>query len=107
VATASDNHQANLYDSILDEVHFPADVPSKNIYIVDSADPVFAQALATIYRSPYVSTPYGVPLEAFQEYLTGQLDISAPNKFTEQRPTELPTSTVPTDLPAASTRPPG
>lgn len=90
VATASDNHPLQQYDSVLDEVHFPADVPANDIFIVDSFEPSYAKALADIYRSPYVSTPYGVPLEAFEEYLAGRLDIDAPNRFTERRPSSTP-----------------
>lgn len=82
VAAASDNHDPLNYDFSLDEVHFPADVSPENIFIVDSTDPAFARKLADIYRSSYVSTPYGVPLNAFQEYIDGQLDINAPNKYT-------------------------
>jgi hypothetical protein len=89
VATASDNHDPTPYDFFLDEVHFPADIPVKNIYIVDSADPSYARALAQMYQSPFVSVPYGVPLDAFVEYLDGRLDINAPNKLTERRPSDL------------------
>lgn len=85
VAAASDNHDPRTYDLPLDEVHFPADVSPENIFIIDSSDRVIARKLADIYRSSYVSTPYGVPLSAFQEYVSGQLDINAPNKYTERR----------------------
>ncbi|MGN6093346.1 MAG: dermonecrotic toxin domain-containing protein [Luteibacter jiangsuensis] len=82
VAAASDNHDPRTYDLPLDEVHFPADVSPANIFIIDSTDRAIARKLADIYRSPYVPTPYGVPLNVFQEYVSGQLDIDAPNKYT-------------------------
>lgn len=85
VAAASDNHDPRTYDLPLDEVHFPADVSPENIFIIDSTDRAIARKLADIYRSSYVSTPYGVPLNGFQEYVSGQLDINAPNKYTERR----------------------
>ncbi|NID14062.1 dermonecrotic toxin domain-containing protein [Luteibacter yeojuensis] len=102
VATASDNHDPQLYDSILDEVHFPANVSAENIYIVDSFDPAYARALADIYQSPYVSTPYGVPLDAFEEYIAGRLDIRAANRFTERR---LPGSQRSSPLPSNGSPP--
>lgn len=82
VAAGRENRHLENYDTPLDEVHFPADIPTKDIYIIDSFDPQFAHALARIYESRYVSTPYGVPLEAFTEYLDGRLDIDLPNQFT-------------------------
>ncbi|NII53358.1 DUF6543 domain-containing protein [Luteibacter sp. SG786] len=85
VAAASDNHDPRTYDLPLDEVHFPADVSPENIFIIDSTDREVARKLADIYRSSYVSTPYGVPLSAFQEYVSGQLDINASNKYTGRR----------------------
>lgn len=85
VAAASDNYDPLTYDFALDEVHFPADVPPNDIFIIDSADPAIARKLADIYRSSYVSTPYGVPLSAFQEYVSGQLDIGARNKYTARQ----------------------
>jgi hypothetical protein len=85
VASASDNRQLGTYDAALDEVHFPADVPAKDIYVIDSFNPAYAAAIAKIYESRYVSTPYGVPLEIFNEYLEGRLDIDAPNRFSPPR----------------------
>jgi hypothetical protein len=84
VAAASDNHDPLNYDLALGEVHFPADLSPENIFIIDSTDPALARKLADIYRSSYVSTPYGVPLRAFQDYISGQLNINAPNKYTER-----------------------
>ena len=72
-------------DKALEEVHFPADIPASDIYIIDSKNPAYAKAISEIVESEYVSTPYGVPIEAFTEYMAGRLDIHAPNRFSEQR----------------------
>jgi hypothetical protein len=83
VVSASDNLSPEQHETRLDEVHFPADIPAKDIYIVDSDDPAIQKAIAEIIESKHVSTPYGVPLEAFVEYVDGRLDVHAPNEFSE------------------------
>ncbi len=95
VATLSDNVSLAAYDPTYAEVHFPHDIPPRDIYIFGSGDPRYATAIADIFASPHVSTPYGVPLEALVEYLAGRLNIDLPNRFSEQRPAhylELPSS---------------
>ncbi|SFW30226.1 dermonecrotic toxin domain-containing protein [Luteibacter sp. UNCMF366Tsu5.1] len=72
-------------DHALEEVHFAADIPASDIYIIDSMNPDYAKAISEIVESDHVATPYGVPIEAFTEYLAGRLDIHAPNRFSEQR----------------------
>jgi hypothetical protein len=104
VASASDNHDLESYDSALDEVHFPGDIPTKDIYIVDSFNPVYAEAIARIYESSHVSTPFGVSLEMFEEYLGGRLDIDGPNRFTPQRLSDNFSSHAPS-LPASGLTP--
>ena len=84
VAAVEDNDMP-WADKALEEVHFPADIPASDIYIIDSKNPAYAKAISEIVESEYVSTPYGVPIEAFTEYMAGRLDIHAPNRFSEQR----------------------
>jgi hypothetical protein len=85
VAAVEDNDM-QWADKALEEVHFPADIPPSDIYIINSTNPAYAKAISEIVESDHVSTPYGVPIEAFTEYLAGRLDIHAPNRFSEQRP---------------------
>ena len=95
VASLSDNADVIAYDRRYAEVHFPHDIAARDIYIFGSGNPRYAAAIADIFESPHVSTPYGVPLEALVEYLAGRLDIHRPNRFSEQRPAhhlDLPSS---------------
>ncbi len=84
VAAVADNDMP-WADKALEEVHFPADIPARDIYIIDSTNPAYAKAISEIVESDHVATPYGVPIDAFNEYLAGRLDIHAPNRFSEQR----------------------
>ncbi|SFW55711.1 dermonecrotic toxin domain-containing protein [Luteibacter sp. UNCMF366Tsu5.1] len=95
VASVSDNANVVPYDPSYAEVHFPHDIAARDIYIFGSGNPRYAAAIADIFESPHVSTPYGVPLEALVEYLAGRLNINLPNRFSEQRPAhylDLPSS---------------
>ena len=88
VATLADNPHVAALDPSYAEVHFPSDIPPRDIYLFGSGDPRYATAIADLFESPHVATPYGVPLEALVEYMSGRLDISRPNRFSEQRPAD-------------------
>lgn len=82
VASVSDNAIPEV-DTAMSEVHFPSDIGTDDIYVLDSTDATYAKAISEIIGSEHVSTPYGVPLEALTEYMAGRLDIHAPNRFSE------------------------
>lgn len=74
---ASDNPFMDINE--YNEVHFKADIPVDRIYIIDSKDPNVREAIAEIIASPYVSTQYGVPINAYVDYMEGRLNINDPN----------------------------
>lgn len=86
VASALDNDLGETYeDSNYDEAHFPYVTPER-IYLLDSSDLDEQKLIADIVTSDHVSTPYGVPLQAFIDYQAGDLDINSPNNpFAEDR----------------------
>lgn len=60
----------------LDEVHFPPPL-AENVYLLDSSDLQTRKLIGEIAKSRSVNTSYGIPLDVFEDYRLGRLELDS------------------------------